>query len=136
MRTGVVVVSHGESGMAMVQTAEKMVGSLGASIVTVPVGESRDTTKSHIEAACDALGCEETLFLVDLEGSTPFNLCSKRHGHTVVLTGVNLPMLFKLATVDRDRHAAELAQELAATGQKSIHICTGQDHDRNDDRES
>jgi mannose PTS system EIIA component len=125
MRTGVVIVSHGDSGQAMVTAAEKIVGSLGTGVVTVPIGESKETTAQHIEQACKSMSSEELLFLVDLEGSTPFNVCSKRHGRCWVLTGVNMPMLFKLATVDRDRPAQVVAEELAATGQKSIHIRAG-----------
>jgi len=125
MRTGVVIVSHGESGQAMVNAAEKIVGGLSAGVVTVPIGEPKETTAQHIEQACEGLDADETLFLVDLEGSTPFNVCSKRHGRCWVLTGVNMPMLFKLATVDRDRPAQVVAEELAATGQKSIHIRAG-----------
>ncbi|HWE26942.1 MAG TPA: PTS fructose transporter subunit IIA, partial [Polyangia bacterium] len=65
----------------------------------------------------------EVLFLTDLEGSTPYNLCCKKcGGRSVVLTGMNLPMLFKLATAKRDQSALTLAEELQATGVKSIHI--------------
>jgi mannose/fructose-specific phosphotransferase system component IIA len=122
VRTGIVVVSHGESGEAMVRAAEKVVGPLHVRAVTVPIGETREATTDHIEEACHELNSDELLFLVDLEGSTPFNVCQKRMGRCVVVSGVNMPMLFKLATVDRDRAAREVAEELAATGQKSIHI--------------
>ena len=126
MRTGIVIVSHGESGLLMVQTAEKMLGALDAQIVSVPFGEPREVTEKHIEDACTELHTEELLFLVDLEGSTPFNLCCRRcGGASAVLTGVNLPMLFKLGTVSRDLGAIELAEELKATAMKSIHIRPG-----------
>jgi len=53
----------------------------------------------------------EVLFLTDLEGSTPYNLCCKRcEGKSVVLSGMNLPMLFKLATADRKHGALPLAE--------------------------
>jgi hypothetical protein len=38
---------------------------------------------------------------------------------------MNLPMLFKLATVDRHRSAVDVAEELKATGLKSIHVRSG-----------
>jgi len=43
----------------------------------------------------------------------------------VVLSGVNMPMLFKLATANREQSAADLAEELKATAVKSIHIQKG-----------
>jgi mannose/fructose-specific phosphotransferase system component IIA len=122
MRTGIVIVSHGESGQAMLDVAQIYAGALETKIVTVPIGEVRELTAQRIEAACAAMATDEVLFLVDLEGATPFNVCQKRVGTAVILSGINLPMLFKLATVDRDRGALELAEELKATGQKSIHI--------------
>jgi mannose/fructose-specific phosphotransferase system component IIA len=121
MRTGVVIVSHGDAGQAMLDAAQKIAGRIEALIVTVPFGEPRDVTARRVEQACGALSTEEVLFLVDLEGSTPFNVCQHRSS-SVILSGINLPMLFKLATVDRARSALELAEELKATGQKSIHI--------------
>ncbi len=127
MRVGVVVVSHGESGFSMVEAVEKMVGTLDTRIVTVPVGESREVTTTRVQKVCADLGTDETLFLVDLEGSTPFNVCCGSRGKCVILSGVNMPMLFKLATCSREQTAIELAEELQRTGQKSIHIRAGGD---------
>ncbi len=125
-RTGIVIVSHGDSGILMVETAEKMLGRLDARIVAVPFAEPHQLTEQRIEVACNDLDSDEILFLVDLEGSTPFNLCCRRcGGASAVLSGVNMPMLFKLATVDRNRSAIDLAEELRDTGQKSIHIQPG-----------
>jgi mannose/fructose-specific phosphotransferase system component IIA len=125
MTIGILVVSHGDACYAMVEAAERVVGSLGVSPVAVRIGESRAETAKRIEAACQAIVADEILFLVDLEGSTPFNLCCGRRGSSVILSGMNLPMLFKLATADRTHGAAVLAEELSATGRKSIHIHQG-----------
>jgi mannose/fructose-specific phosphotransferase system component IIA len=125
MRASVVVVSHGNAGVSMVEAAERVIGKLDIRTVTVEAGESRAQTEHRIEDACAGLA-EEVLFLVDLEGSTPYNLCCRQcRGTSVVLSGVNLPMLFKLATANRDQGALGLAEELRATGLKSIHIRSG-----------
>jgi mannose/fructose-specific phosphotransferase system component IIA len=121
--TGVIVVTHGDAAVSMVQAVERVVGSLDVKTVTVQVGEPRVETEKRLSLAVAQLETREVLFLVDLEGSTPFNLCCNKIG--VVLTGMNLPMLFKLATVDRHKGAAELAEELRATGLKSIHVIPG-----------
>lgn len=122
-RTGVVVVTHGEAAMSMVAAAEHMVGSLDVKTVAVRLGEPRLETEARLEQAVEELGTDEILFLVDLEGSTPFNLCCRKcGGSAVVLSGMNLPMLFKLATADRQHGPSALAEELKTTGLKSIHI--------------
>jgi mannose/fructose-specific phosphotransferase system component IIA len=123
MKTGVIVVTHGGAAESMVDAAERMVGGLDVKTVAVKIGEPRVETEQRLESAVEALGTSDVLFLVDLEGSTPFNLCCRRCGGTaVVLSGMNLPMLFKLATADRLQGAAVLAEELKATAIKSIHI--------------
>ena len=126
MSTGVVVVTHGEAAISMVEAAERVVGRLDVATVTVGINEPRLAIEDRLEHAVESLAADEVLFLVDLEGSTPFNLCCRRCGGTsLVLTGMNLPMLFKLATADRTQGAAVLAEELRATGMKSIHIRAG-----------
>jgi mannose/fructose-specific phosphotransferase system component IIA len=123
--TGVVVITHGNSASCMVEAAERVVGTLNVRTIAVRIGEPRTETESHIESVVGELDTEEVLFLTDLEGSTPYNLCCKKcGGKSVVLSGMNLPMLFKLATADRQHGALLLAEELRATGMKSIHIRT------------
>jgi mannose/fructose-specific phosphotransferase system component IIA len=125
-KTGVVIVTHGDAAVDMVDAAERMVGKLEVATVAVKIGEPRRETESRLEEAVEALHTPDILFLVDLEGSTPFNLCCRKCGGTsVVLSGMNLPMLFKLATADREHGAVALAEELKATALKSIHIRVG-----------
>jgi mannose/fructose-specific phosphotransferase system component IIA len=125
-RTGIVVVSHGSAAQAMVDAAERVLGKLDVRPVSVEIGEPKEAVDRKLEAAVESLRADEILFLVDLEGSTPFNLCCKRClGRSMVLSGMNMAMLFKLATVDRTLDAEALAEELKATGLKSIHVRPG-----------
>jgi mannose/fructose-specific phosphotransferase system component IIA len=122
-RVGVVVVTHGEAAVDMVDAVERMVGKLDVATMAVRIGEPRAETESRLEQVVEKLHTPDVLFLVDLEGSTPFNLCCRKcGGASVVLSGMNLPMLFKLATADRQHGAMALAEELRATALKSIHI--------------
>jgi mannose/fructose-specific phosphotransferase system component IIA len=122
--TGVVVVTHGRSGKAMLDAAEKVVGRLdGVAFVPVSPGDPVDEVERRIEKAVIGLGTRDIVFLVDLPGSTPSNLCCHSHvTRGVVVSGMNLAMLFKLSTADRAREPLSLAQELAATGKKSIQV--------------
>jgi len=121
----VIVITHGNAAEDMVDAVERVVGKLGVRTISVRIGEPRAETESEIERVVEELHAEEVLFLTDLEGSTPYNLCCKRcGGKSVVLSGMNLPMLMKLATANRADGALVLAEELRATGLKSIHIRT------------
>ena len=123
---GVILITHGNAAEDMVDAVERVVGKLDVHTISVRIGEPRAETESRLERMVDDIEAEELLFLTDLEGSTPYNLCCKRCGNkSVVLTGMNLPMLMKLATANREHGALTLAEELRATGLKSIHIRTG-----------
>ena len=66
------------------------------------------------------------LLLVDVYGSTPFNVAMTMADGThsaEVVSGVNLPMLLKVATLDRcTLSPAALAAELQECGRRSIRI--------------
>ena len=122
---GVIVITHGNAAEDMVDAVERVVGKLDVRTLNVRIGEPRAETEKRLEKVVDDLHMDEVLFLTDLEGSTPYNLCCKRcGGKSVVLSGMNLPMLMKLATANRKDGALTLAEELRATGLKSIHIRT------------
>jgi mannose/fructose-specific phosphotransferase system component IIA len=98
--------------------------------LTAAVGIHPDDDQTAVNAKIDQAiatlgisGREDVLFLVDLVGSTPARLCCDKcgdRGH--VVTGVNMPMLLKLATADRSTPPADLGTTLVLTGTKSIHV--------------
>jgi len=127
-RTAVVIVTHGRAGADMVDAAEKFLHMELPQVATVGVAPEDDlgSVDQKISQAVAGLGfvtCEDVLFLVDLVGSTPAKLCCRKcdgkSGH--VVTGLNMPMLLKLATADRNGSPEELGNELVKTGTKSIH---------------
>ncbi len=125
--TAVVLVTHGKAGADMVEAAQSFLHMKIPGLATVGV-EPQDTSEAIDKKIDEALKSllvsdrEDVLFLVDLVGSTPARLCCHKcseQGH--VVTGVNMPMLIKLATVDRQRGPVALGDDLVATGTKSIH---------------
>jgi mannose PTS system EIIA component len=123
--TAVVIVTHGNAGADMVLAAQSFLHMQIHKVVAVGVEPSDDQIRvdAKIDRAVEDLGAtdDDILFLVDLVGSTPARLCCRRCGGGHVVTGVNMPMLLKLATADRSRGALALGDELVATGTKSIH---------------
>ena len=121
---GVVVVTHGDLGAALLRSATGLVGALPAlATVACSSGQPASEVREAVHGAADSVdGGDGVLFLVDLAGSTPCNACvaecATRTGD--LLSGVNLPMLLKLASADRAAGPAALATELESTAQRSI----------------
>lgn len=113
---GVVVASHGEVAGALVEAAAAMLGPLDRiQAVTVTAGSDLSDTRAGVRAAIHQVdGGEGVLVLCDLLGGTPSNIClSIDHGTRVeVLTGVNLPMLLKSATLQLAGATLQQAAEL------------------------
>ena len=124
---GVVVVTHGEHGTDILRSATALVGPIASTVaISIPTSEGREQVDRRIdEAAREVDHGAGVLFLVDLHGSTPANVCIGKmtQGHNVeVLGGVNLAMLLKLATGDRGHGAVALADLLKQTALRSIRL--------------
>lgn len=118
VNTPIILITHGDAGRAMVAAVEQFVGPLPDLIVAeIEVSSGGRTMNTAIDSIAGKFNGQPALYLVDLDGSTPCRLCQARG---MVLTGVNLPMLMKLATCDRTLPPEELALQLQQTGQRSI----------------
>jgi PTS system mannose-specific IIA component len=125
---GVVVVTHDQAAVAMVAAAFAIVGEMPAvTAVCVGVGESFAKIVEKISRGCEEVDQGSgVLLLVDVHGSSPFHAAMSMLDGTrpaEVLCGVNLPMLIKMATIDR-RHIPPplLAEELRESGRRSIRL--------------
>jgi PTS system mannose-specific IIA component len=125
---GVVVVSHEQVAFSLIEAARRVVGVIpNIAAACVSAGEDSASVLHKVAQACgqvdDGVG---VLLMVDVYGSTPFNVSMTMADGTrsaEVVCGVNLPMLLKLATLDRYRLSpSELAVELSECGRRSIRI--------------
>ena len=83
--------------------------------------------RRRIEAELKQIdGREGVLMLVDMFGGTPSNLCLSflDEGRVEVVTGLNLPMLVKVARVDDASSLAEVAQVARDSGRRNISIAS------------
>jgi len=87
------------------------------------VDEMRNAIAKELEAADEGKG---VLVLTDMFGGTPSNISlSFMKEHRVeVLTGVNLPMLIKLATLRDEKPLEELATFIKSYGQRNISVAS------------
>jgi mannose PTS system EIIA component len=125
---GLVIVTHGGSGACLLSAAAEIVGALeAAASIAVVVGEDFGDTVRRVAYACDGVDTGAgILILVDVHGSSEFQACLAMVDGSrpvEIVCGVNLPMLIKLATVNRRKERpAEIADVIKEVGKRSIRL--------------
>jgi len=125
---GVLVVTHGQLANELVAAAELIVGEI-THIVPVSIGWHVDVneSKKEIEQAIQTVSQGKgIIILTDMFGGTPSNLALSllRKGELEIVTGVNLPMVIKLAQQTGKETVSELATMVKEQGQKQISIAS------------
>jgi PTS system mannose-specific IIA component len=133
VRLGVVVVTHGQLATELVNSAEMIVGDL-PHFAAVSIGwhEDVDHARMEIGQAIERVqgsagngGVDGVLVLSDMFGGTPANLAVTFVSPTVeVITGVNLPMLIKLARPQPDMDLQALARDMREHGRNAIWVAS------------
>lgn len=121
---GTIVVSHGNIGVEMVRVARSIVTD-AAPMAGVALEHDEDVSQMREkirQAIREVDRGGGILLLSDMFGGTPSNLCLSflQEGRIEVITGVNLPMLIKLASFRGERSLAEIAAFIREYGQKNI----------------
>jgi PTS system mannose-specific IIA component len=122
---GIIVVSHGQLAVELVQAARAIVGEI-PNIAAVSIGWSDDVTaaRAAIEKAVGELGGEGVLILTDMFGGTPTNVSLPFLSAKVeIVTGVNLPMLIKLNSL-REGDLVEVARTICEQGREAISVAS------------
>ena len=121
---GIVVVSHGQIGLEMIRVARSIVQDPAPMAgVALEHDESVDRMREKIAKAIREVNKNGgVLILSDMFGGTPSNLCLSflEEGKIEVITGVNLPMLIKLANFRDIKPLSEVASFIRNYGQKNI----------------
>jgi len=125
---GVVVVTHGQLAVELVNAAEAIVGDL-AHVQAVSIGWHDDVELSRQEigqAIARVATPAGTLVLTDMFGGTPSNLAVTFlvPNRVEVVTGVNLPMLLKLATLRKADDLHEVARLVREHGQGAVWVAS------------
>ena len=135
MKLGVVVVTHGQLAAELLNSAEMIVGDL-PHFAAVSIGwhDDVDHAKEEIGRAIarvqalagggDSNGAG-VLVLTDMFGGTPANLAVTFVSPQVeVITGVNLPMLIKLARAPKEMDLLALARGMRDDGRNAIWVAS------------
>lgn len=128
MSVGVVIVTHYGLGEEFLQALRLIIPEAPEyASVSLDPSQSVDEMRKSIEAAIrGANDGEGVLVLTDMFGGTPSNVAlSFLDDHPVeVVTGINLPMLIKLATLRDKRPLGELAVFIKEYGQRNISVAS------------
>jgi len=125
---GVVVVTHGQLATELVNAAEIIVGDL-PNFAAVSIGwhedvqDARDAIAAAIERVKAPGG---VLVATDMFGGTPSNLgiTFLQKDAVEVVTGVNLPMLIKAASLKEGEGLTDIARMLREHGRNTIWVAS------------
>jgi PTS system mannose-specific IIA component len=124
-KIGGVIVSHGQVANELVAAAETVVGAQ-SHIAAVSIGWHDDVemAKDAIQRAVKQVSQGNgVLLLTDMFGGTPTNISAMfiKENEVEIVTGVNLPMVIKLASQNKETTLAEMAKEVEEQGKQSIY---------------
>ena len=121
-----IIVTHGQLANEFLAAAEMIVGAV-SHITAVSIGwhDDVDAARGEIEKAIDRVSQGNgVLILTDMFGGTPTNIASMflTDEKVEVVTGVNLPMVIKLASQPEGSSLSEVAQRVRKQGQDGIYL--------------
>ena len=125
---GGVIVTHGNLAVELLSAAETIVGDI-QHIQAISIGWhdelelARESIGKAIELVDTGAG---VLVLTDMFGGTPTNIVCTFLGSAPieVVTGVNLPMVIKLADQQPDETLPIIARRVREQGQKNIYLAS------------
>ncbi len=128
-RVAGVIVTHGHLAGELLAAAEMIIGPI-SHIAAVSIGwhddvdAARDEVQRAINRVSQGVG---VLLLTDMFGGTPTNIASMflEDGSVEVVTGVNLPMVIKLASFSTEEPIAEVARKICEQGRQGIYFAGG-----------
>jgi PTS system mannose-specific IIA component len=126
MSVGVVIVTHYRLGQEFLQALRLIVPEAPEfQAVAIEPNQTVDEMRRAIDGALRAADQGQgVLVLKDMFGGTPSNISLSflEDRRVEVVTGVNLPMLIKLATLRGERELEDLARFIKDYGQRNISV--------------
>ena len=125
---GVVVVTHGQLATELVNAAETIVGDL-PNFTAVSIGWHEDVQDAREAIAAAIARVRQpagVLLATDMFGGTPSNLgiTFLEQNQIEIVTGVNLPMLIKAASLKEEKSLTDVARTLREHGRNAIWVAS------------
>jgi PTS system mannose-specific IIA component len=123
---GGVIVTHGHLGSEFLAAAEMIVGPLPhVTQASIDWHDDVDVARHELETAIARVAKGRgVLLLTDMFGGAPMDIASMFLGDNgiEVVTGVNLPMILKLAQQDPEESLTAIAERIRDSGKDGIHL--------------
>ena len=121
-----VIVTHGHLAGELLAAAEMIIGPI-SHIAAVSIGwhDDVDAAREEVQRAISRVSQKKgVLLLTDMFGGTPTNIASMflEEGAVEVITGVNLPMVIKLASSTPEDTLADIARKICDQGRQGIYL--------------
>jgi PTS system mannose-specific IIA component len=131
---GVLIVTHKELAEALISVWDLILGRQeGMVAVSLDPAAPPEVSRQQIQRGLSQVNNGNgVVILTDMLGGTPSNLTLSflQEGKVEVITGVNLPMLMKLAQLREKEDLREVALALKKSGQNGITVASEVLHKR------
>lgn len=126
---GILLVTHANLGQALIETLEFISDKkeTNLSAVSINIQEDPETLRKKIKKAISDVQTDNgVLILTDMFGGTPSNLSYSflEEGRVEVISGVNLPILFRAVNSRPKMKMEALTSVLVEHGKKSISLAS------------
>ena len=125
---GGVIVSHGKLGEELLNALTIILGE-APNIEAISIGwyDDVEESKKKINQSLKRVDQKNgVVIFTDMFGGTPSNLSFSflKANQVEIVTGVNLPMLIKFVSLQRNNSLREVAKKVAEQGKKNIHLAS------------
>jgi len=124
---GVLIVTHGEIGTALLASAAQILGEAPAQVATLSVWRQDDPDDLVLrgrELLEQIDAGDGALVLTDIFGATPGNVVSRLldDGHVEGVSGVSLPMLLRVLTSRNGSISAAVQRAISGGAEGVVHM--------------
>lgn len=125
---GGIIVSHGKLAEELLNALTIILGEV-LNIEAISIGwyDDVEESKKKINKSLKEVDQKNgVLIFTDMFGGTPSNLSFSflKDNQVEIITGVNLPMLIKFASLQRSKSLKEVAKKVVEQGKKNIHLAS------------
>ena len=123
------IVTHGQLGKELLEAAARIDGEIeGLAAICLDWNQPVSQAHQQIEEALSQIPKDkEVIIFTDMFGGTPSNISISflQRGRIEIVTGVNLPMLVKFGSLDRELgDASTMAKQICEKGARAIRVAS------------
>ena len=124
---GVLIVTHGEIGTALLHSASQILGNPAPQVATLSVWRQDDPDDLILRAQELIAGIDDgegVLVLTDIFGATPGNVVSRllQDGRIEGVSGVSLPMLLRVLSKRKGPLSAAVQRAMSGGAEGVVHM--------------